>query len=161
MENVVESNGLAENGGGGRREGESVCVDEVRGEELQSGQNNQSRDLGLLVVVESDRRSSSQLALLGRSERGWLGCQLPSKHNNSVAGGCRGKPEEDDGWAPKVPNSYLSICRLPIRDSHGPLFLAVTRPSPGFLSRGRESNVGFPGLEGTIRRDAGVPRCVF
>lgn len=62
---------------------------------------------------------------------------------------------------PKVPNSYLSICRGPIRDSHGPLFLAVTRPPPAFLSLGRGGNVGFPGLEGTIRGAVGAPRCAF
>lgn len=64
--------------------------------------------------------------------------------------------------APKVPNSYLSICRGPIRDSRGPLSLAVTRPLLlGLLSLGREGNVGCPGLEGTISGAVGAPRCGF
>lgn len=55
---------------------------------------------------------------------------------------------------PKVPDSYLSICREPIRDPHGSLFPSVRWPLPGFLRLEREGNVGFPGLEGTIRGGA-------
>lgn len=33
--------------------------------------------------------------------------------------------------------------------------------APGLLSLGREGNVGFPGLEGTIRGAVGAPRRGF
>lgn len=47
--------------------------------------------------------------------------------------------------ASKVPNSYLSICRGPIRDSHGPLFPAVTRPCHLLCSAlGGEATLDFP-----------------
>lgn len=121
-------------------------------------QNNQKFGI---VGVESERQPDLKVLCLGSQKmRRLTGKQT---QHNSVGGGCRGKPEATDGChqgsksTTKVPNPYLSICRGPIRDSDRPLFPTVTRAVFSVLSLGREGNVGFPGLEGTIHGRVGAP----